>query len=67
MLALSAADPVPGQAAIMYVATDLGLLNSDDQSSQGFGINNYGQVAGLCPNSQAAPHAFLWTPAAPNG
>jgi probable HAF family extracellular repeat protein len=57
----------PAHATINYVATDLGLLNSDDQSSQGYGINNYGQVAGSAPNSQAVPHVFLWTPSTPNG
>lgn|ERR1022692_1019378 len=64
-LALSAA--CPAHSAPLYVATDLGLLNSDDQFSQGFGINNYGQVAGFSLNSQAVPHVFLWTPAAANG
>ena len=64
-LALSAAHPA--QATAIYVATDLGLLNSDDQSSQALGLNNYGQVSGFCPDSQAVPHAFLWTPTTSNG
>ena len=55
------------QSAPLYVATDLGLLNADDQFSQAFGINNYGQVAGFSLNSQAVPHVFLWTPIAANG
>ena len=57
----------PLKAKISYVATDLGMLNSDDQSSQAFGINNYGQVAGFSANSQAVPHVFLWSPITPNG
>ena len=57
----------PAQSAPLYVATDLGLLNSDDQFSQGFGLNNYGQVAGFSLNSQAIPHVFLWTPTVANG
>lgn len=54
-------------ASTAYVITDLGVLNSNDQFSQGFGINNYGQVAGFSLNSQAVPHVFLWTPTTTHG
>jgi probable HAF family extracellular repeat protein len=59
--------PTAAQCSIAYVVTDLGTLNNDDQFSQGFGINNYGQVAGVSLNGQAIPHVFLWTPGTVNG
>ena len=80
VLALSVAAPTTAAQAVgtpaaaaaqttRYVFTDLGVLGGLD--SQARGLSGRGQVVGLadtCPDcGPAGFHAFLWTPAVPNG
>ncbi len=44
---------------------DLGTLGGS--SSNGFGINDSGQVSGYSGAGDGLQHAFLWTPTTPNG
>ena len=47
-----------------YTVTDLGTLSGDTTA---YAINASGQVAGYSIAPSGAPHAFIWTPTAPNG
>jgi probable HAF family extracellular repeat protein len=59
-----------GSAAFLYSGgnmIDLGGLGNIPESSDAYGINNLGQVVGNSALSTNNDHAFLWTPATPNG
>jgi probable HAF family extracellular repeat protein len=49
--------------ATKYVYKDLGTLGGD--LSEGWGINDAGQVAGVANTLNGDTHAFLWTPGSP--
>ncbi|MDB6019522.1 MAG: extracellular repeat protein family [Pedosphaera sp.] len=67
LLTILLAVTLPAHAATSYLITDLGRLNANDQFSQAFGINSYGQVAGFSLDVNAIPHTFLWTPTTSHG